>query len=119
MGGSVVQVGPSMLVLSSIILKLAGEVSLRISKHFLTWVPIIFECRERKTMNLEWKSGAVEPGELDDEVPQKHLEELILGCTNRSSSVDGLVFPRNETEPAERNKKCTWPNGLRFHLEIW
>merc|ERR1719161_187388 len=33
-----------------------------------TWVPIIFECRERKTLNLEWKSGAVEPGELDDEV---------------------------------------------------
>ena len=97
MGGSVVQVGPSMLLLLSIILKLAGGVSLRISKHFLRWVPIIFECRERKTMNLEWKSGAVEPGELDDEVPQKHLEELILGCTNRSSFVMDWSF--QETKP--------------------
>merc|ERR1711990_399663 len=53
---------------------LIGEIKVNDSveceyKDFVkTWVPIIFECRERKTMNLEWKSGAVEPGELDDEV---------------------------------------------------
>merc|ERR1719359_1950078 len=86
---------------------LIGEIKVNDSgeceyKDFVkTWVPIIFECRERKTMNLEWKSGAVEPGELDDEVTvamkslpplkeavsrrRQRLKATELGCVQKKA----------------------------------
>jgi Ca2+-binding EF-hand superfamily protein len=69
------------------------------SEFVRTWVPIIFECRERKTLNLEWKSGAVEPGELDDEVAaaMKRLPTLKVPLDDLVAKFP--LFPDSNSAP--------------------